>query len=58
MNRRFVNKKREKNGWGTLQEWTTKISRWKTWKKVALCGLGIFVIFVVSVMFTTPMKRV
>ncbi len=49
--------KKQKDGWNTLQEWSTKVSRWKTWKKVALCMIGIFILFVLGAMVTTPHRQ-
>jgi hypothetical protein len=39
--------------WNLLQDWSTRVSRWKRWKKIALAFTFAFILFVIFVLATS-----
>jgi peptidoglycan/LPS O-acetylase OafA/YrhL len=43
--------------WNLLREWSTRVSRWKRWKKTALAFTSAFILLVIFVLATsTPQE--
>jgi hypothetical protein len=43
--------------WNLLQEWSTRVSRWKRWKKIALALTSMFILLVVFVLATSTQQE-
>ena len=45
------------DGWSVIQGWTTRVSRWKPWKKVALSVVVILALLVIHTIFTVNLQK-